>query len=358
MPSPLFSPTKLGSIELSNRIIMAPMTRSRADDDGVVGDLTATYYAQRSSAGMITTEGVFPTLDGKGGVGLPGMATDAQQAGWKKVVDAVHATGTPIVLQLMHTGRVSHPDLLPGGQLPAAPSPIKPNGAAWTASDTQKEFVTPRELTLPEVQEIIEGHRTATRRAIEAGFDGVELHGSGGYLPQQFLSSGTNHRNDAYGGSVAKRSRFILDTLEAMIAEAGPGRVGIKLSPDTVSLMPNEINDADPMETYSYLTDQLRAADLAYLNISYFDRRENEYHAMFRSRFKGPIVIGGALTKDIGERLIESGNAQALTFGRAYIANPDLVERFKIDAPLADPDPSTFYHVPGPGGYTDYPTLA
>jgi len=356
MPSPLLSPTTLGSITLSNRVIMAPMTRSRADDDGVVGDLTATYYAQRSSAGMITTEGVFPTPDGKGGVGLPGIANDAQQAGWKKVVDAVHAAGAPIVLQLMHTGRVSHPDLLPGGQLPVAPSPVKPNGAAWTGTETQKEFVTPRELTTSEVQTIIEGHRTATRRAMEAGFDGVELHGSGGYLPQQFLSSGTNHRNDAYGGSLAKRSRFILDTLDAMLAEAGSGRVGIKLSPDSV--MPNEIHDENPMETYSYLTDRLPAADLAYLNISYFDRRENDYHAMFRLRFRGPIVIGGALTKEIAEDLIESGNAQALTFGRAYIANPDLVERFKIDAPLADPDPSTFYHVPGPGGYTDYPTFA
>lgn len=353
MTHPLFTPTALGSIELANRIVMAPMTRSRADDDGIVGDLTATYYAQRGSAGMITTEGVFPTLDGKGGVGTPGMVTEAQQAGWKAVVDAVHACGTPIVMQLMHTGRISHPDLQPDGQLPVAPSALRPKGGAWT-SDGLKDFVTPRELTLAEVQTIIEGHRTATRLAIEAGFDGVELHGAGGYLPEQFLSSGTNQRTDLFGGSLANRARFILDTLDAMIAEAGPGRVGIKLSPESVR--PNEVHDDDPMETYTYLTDRLRTSDMAYINVSYFERRDNDYHAMFRKHFGGAITIGGALTKDIAERLIVSGDAQAVVFGRAYISNPDLVERFQVDAPLAEPDVATFYHVPGPVGYTDYPT--
>ncbi len=356
MTDALFTPTRLGSIALSNRIVMAPMTRSRADDDGVVGDLTATYYAQRASAGMITTEGVFPTLDGKGGVGTPGIVTDAQQAAWKLVVDAVHAAGAPIVLQLMHTGRISHPDLLPGGHLPVAPSAIRPKGGAWTESATQKPFVTPRALELAEVQAIIEGHRIATRRAIEAGFDGVELHGAGGYLPEQFLSSGTNTRSDAYGGSIPNRARFILETLDAMIAEAGPGRVGIKLSPE--SIMPNEVHDDTPMQTYQYLTERMPSADMAYLNISFFDRRENDYHAMFRSRFSGAIVIGGALNKTIAEGLIANGDAQAVSFGRAYISNPDLVERFAADAPLAKADIATFYHVPGPAGYTDYPTLS
>lgn len=356
MTDQLFSPVKLGKIELANRVVMAPMTRSRADDHGVVGELTATYYAQRSSAGLIRTEGVFPTLDGKGGVGTPGMVTPEQQVGWKAVVDAVHAKGTPIVLQLMHTGRISHPDLLPGGQLPAAPSAIRPKGAAWTETDTQKEFVTPRELTLAEIQGIIEGHRTATRLAMEAGFDGVELHGAGGYLPEQFLSSETNQRTDAYGGPIRNRARFILDTLDAMIAEAGPGRVGIKLSPE--SIMPNEVHDETPLETYTYLTQRMRAADMAYLNISYFDRRENEYHAMFRDQFLGSIMIGGALTKDVAAQLIAEGNAQAVCFGRAYISNPDLVERFRANAPLAPADPATFYHVPGATGYTDYPAFA
>lgn len=351
----MFTPTRLGKLELSNRLVMAPMTRSRASRDGVVGEMTATYYAQRASAGLIVTEGVTPTADGKSGVGLPVLETDEQEAGWKAVVDAVHKAGGRIVLQLMHAGRISHPDLLPGGQLPVAPSAIRPKGHAWT-EEGPKDFVTPRVLTLPEIKAIVEGHRLATRRAMRAGFDGVELHGCGGYLPEQFLSSGANQRTDDYGGSIPNRARFMLEVLGVMIAEAGSGRVGLKLSPE--SIFPNDIHDDTPMETYIHLTDHLPAADMAYITVSYFDDRMNAYHDMFGARFKGPITIGGGLTKARAEALLNSGRAAAAFFGRTFLANPDLVERFRRDAPLNTPDPETFYHTPGPEGYTDYPTLA
>jgi len=350
----LFTPTRLGELELANRLVMAPMTRSRASRDGVVGDMTATYYAQRAGAGLIVTEGVTPTADGKSGVGLPVLENDAQEAGWKAVVEAVHQAGGRIVLQLMHAGRISHPDLLPGGQLPVAPSAIRPKGHAWT-EEGPKDFVTPRALALSEIEAIIEGHRLAARRAMRAGFDGLELHGCGGYLPEQFLSSGANQRTDAYGGSIPNRARFMLEVLDVMIAEAGPGRVGVKLSPD--SPFPNDIHDDTPMETYIHLTDRLAAADLAYINVAYFDDRMNAYHEMFRSRFKGPITIGGGLTKAAAEALVNSGRAAAAFFGRAYLANPDLIERFRQDAPLNTPDPATYYHTPGPEGYIDYPAL-
>lgn len=353
--SSLFTPTSLGEIDLANRIVMAPMTRSRAAQNGVVGDLTATYYAQRASAGLIVTEGVFPTASGKGGVGTPGIETDAQEAGWKAVAEAVHDAGGRIVMQLMHTGRISHPDLQPGGQLPVAASALRANGHAWT-EEGQKDFVTPRELSTSEISDIVAAHRAATRRAMNAGFDGVELHGSGGYLPEQFLSSGTNHRTDEYGGSIPNRARFILEALDVMIAEAGSGRVGLKLSPESV--FPNEIHDETPVETYSYLTDQLPAADMAYLNVSYFDSRRTRHHAMFRSRFSGTLTFGGDLTRASAEALVDNGEVAAVLFGRPFIANPDLVERFRQNAPLNTPDRATFYHTPGPQGYIDYPTIS
>jgi N-ethylmaleimide reductase len=353
--SSLFTPIKLGKIDLANRIVMAPMTRSRASQDGVVGDLTVTYYAQRASAGLIVTEGVFPTASGKSGVGLPGIETDAQEAGWKAVAQGVHDAGGRIVLQLMHAGRISHPDLQPNGQLPVAPSAIRPKGQAWT-EEGQKGFVTPRELTLPEIRDIVEGHRMATRRGMNAGFDGVELHGSGGYLSEQFLSSGANHRTDEYGGSIPNRARFMLEVLGVMIAEAGPGRVGLRLSPENG--FPNDIYDATPRETFAYLTDQLPAAEMACLNVSYFDRRRTDHHTMFRSRFGGTLTIGSDLTKESAEALLDNGEAAATFFGRAFIANPDLVERLRRKAPLNKPDRATFYHTPGPEGYIDYPTLS
>jgi N-ethylmaleimide reductase len=350
--SQLFTPVRLGRQTLSNRLIMAPMTRSRADDAGVPDDLVATYYAQRASAGLIITEGVFPSAIGKGYVRTPGIETVAQIAAWKKVTDAVHAKGGRIFMQVMHCGRISHPSLLPNAAQPVAPSAIKPAGQTWTGSGMQ-EFVMPRELTLDEIAGVINEYRLATRRAIEAGFDGVELHAASGYLPEQFLSSGSNRRQDQYGGSVANRARFVLDVLAAMVAEVGGDRVGIKISPE---MNFNDIVDAHPQETYTYLVEQLRGLTLAYLHVALFGTKI-DYHALLRSRFDGTYLIGGGLEQKSAEAALADGRADATVFGGAFLANPDLPARFRQGAALNTPDKSTFY-TPGAQGYTDYPYLS
>ncbi|SCB18988.1 alkene reductase [Rhizobium multihospitium] len=350
--SKIFTSTRLGRTEIANRLVMAPMTRSRADDDGVPGDLTVTYYAQRAGAGLIVTEGVFPTSGGKGYVRTPGIQTEPQLKAWKAVVDAVHAAGGRIFLQLMHTGRISHPLLLPDGELPVAPSAIRPNGQTWT-NEGQKDFVTPRALSLVEIKETIGSYRVATRNALAIGFDGVELHGASGYLPEQFLSTGSNERTDEYGGSVANRARFILEVLAGMIEEAGVGRVGLKISPE---MNFNDISDANPQETYSYLVEHLPASDMAYLHVALFGAAV-DYHELLRPRFAGSYIIGGGLNQARAEELLQQGKADAVVFGSAFLANPDLAERFRRHAPLNEPDRSTFY-TPGAKGYLDYPVLA
>ncbi len=349
--SQLFTSVQIGRHTLTNRLVMAPMTRSRADDDGVPSDLAATYYAQRASAGLIITEGVFPSVMGKGYVRTPGIATDAQITAWKKVTEAVHANGGRIFMQLMHCGRISHPLLLPNDAQPVAPSAIKPAGQTWTANGLQ-DFVTPREFTLEEIAGVIDDYRLATRHALEAGFDGVELHTASGYLPEQFLSSGSNRRQDQYGGSVANRVRFILDVLAAMVAEADGDRVGIKISPE---MNFNDIVDANPQETYTYLVDQLRDLHLAYLHVALFGATV-DYHALLGSRFNGAYLMGGGLSQETAEAALADGRADATVFGSAFLANPDLPERFRIGAPLNSPDKNTFY-TPGAQGYTDYPLL-
>jgi N-ethylmaleimide reductase len=330
---------------------MAPMTRSRADDAGVPDDLVSLYYAQRASAGLIITEGVFPSAMGKGYVRTPGIVTDAQVAAWKKVTEAVHAKGGRIFMQVMHCGRISHPSLLPNDAQPVAPSAIKPAGQTWTGSGMQ-DFVTPRELTLNEIVGVIDDYRMATRRALEAGFDGVELHTASGYLPEQFLSSGSNQRQDQYGGSVANRARFVQDVLAAMVAEAGGDRVGIKISPE---MNFNDIVDANPQETYTYLVEQLRSLNLAYLHVALFGTKV-DYHALLRPRFNGAYLMGGGLDQKSAEAALADGRADAAVFGGAFLANPDLPERFRQSAPLNTPDKNTFYS-PGAQGYTDYPLL-
>ena len=350
--SPLFTPIGLGRYMLPNRLVMAPMTRSRADDAGVPGELAVTYYAQRAGAGLIISEGVYPTTMGKGYVRTPGIETDAQMAAWKQVTTAVHASGGRIFMQLMHCGRISHPSLLPAGALPVAPSAVKPAGQAWTDSGLQ-DFVTPRALGLEEIAGVVEGYRLATRRALAAGFDGVELHGATGYLPEQFLSSGSNLRQDRYGGSVANRARFVLEVLSAMTEEAGSDRVGIKISPE---MNFNDISDAAPQETYTYLVEQLRSLNLAYLHVALFGAK-TDYHALLRPRFNGAYLIGGGLDQTTAEATLASERADAAVFGGAFLANPDLAERFRQGAPLNAPDKTTFYS-PGARGYTDYPALA
>ncbi|HUH91357.1 MAG TPA: alkene reductase [Lysobacter sp.] len=349
--SQLFTPVRIGRITAANRLVMAPMTRSRADEQGVPGDIAATYYAQRASAGLIITEGTFPSATGKGYVHTPGMATDAQAAGWKKIVEAVHARGGRIFLQLMHCGRISHPSLIDGAT-PVAPSAIRPEGQAWTPIG-QVDYVTPRELGVDEIAGIVEDYRQATRRAIDAGFDGVELHGASGYLPEQFLSSGSNQRQDQYGGPVEGRTRFLLEVLATMVAEAGADRVGLKLSPE---MNFNSITDAAPQETYTYLVDQLRGIGLAYLHVALFGAK-TDYHALLCPRFGGTYLIGGGLTRDSAEDALVKGTADATVFGSAFLANPDLPERFRQDAALNAPNRDTFYAPPTGQGYTDYPTL-
>jgi N-ethylmaleimide reductase len=330
---------------------MAPMTRSRAHEDGVQGELAVTYYSQRASAGLIITECAYVSPMGKGYVGTPGIGTDAHVAAWKKVTEAVHAKGGRIFMQLWHTGRISHPSLLPGGALPVAPSAIKPAGQSWTSGGLQ-DFVTPRALAVDEIARIVADFRTATRRALEAGFDGVELHAASGYLPEQFLSSGTNLRQDLYGGSVENRARFVLEVLAAMVAEAGGDRVGIKISPE---MNFNDIVDANPQETYTYLVEQLRDLNLAYLHVALFGSKV-DYHALLRPRFNGTYLMGGGLDQKSAEAALLDGRADATVFGGAFLANPDLPERFRQGAALNEPDKATFY-TPGERGYTDYPAL-
>ena len=347
----LFTPVQVGRFLLPNRIIMAPMTRSRADDSGVPGGLAATYYEQRSSAGLIITEGVYPAAMGKGYVRTPGIEAGDQVAAWKKVTEAVHAKGGRIFMQLMHCGRISHPLLLPKGAQPVAPSAIKPAGQSWTGTGMQ-DFVTPRELSIEEIAGVVEEYRLVTQRAMEAGFDGVELHGASGYLPEQFLSSGSNQRQDQYGGSVANRARFVLDVLAAMVVEAGSDRVGIKISPE---MNFNDIVDANPQGTYTYLVEHLHDLNLAYLHVALFGTKV-DYHALLRPRFNGAYLIGGGLDRDAAETLLAEGRADAMVFGSSFLANPDLPERFRQGASLNIADKSTFY-TPGAKGYTDYPTM-
>jgi len=347
----LFTPVQVGRYTLRNRLVMAPMTRSRANEEGVPSDLVATYYGQRAGAGLIISEGVFPSAMGKGYVRTPGLVTDEHVTAWNKVTDAVHAKGGRIFMQVMHCGRISHPSMLPNGAQPMGVSAIKPQGQTWT-NEGMQEFVTPREMSTGEIAEVINDYRMATRRALEAGFDGVELHTASGYLPEQFLSSGSNHRTDQYGGSVENRARFVLETLKAMIAEAGSDRVGIKISPE---MNFNDISDANPQETYSFLVDQIKDLNLAYLHVALFGTPV-DYHSMLRPRFKGAYLVGGGLNKEKAEALLEENKADATVFGGAFLANPDLVERFRKNAVLNTANKDTFYS-PGAKGYIDYPLL-
>jgi N-ethylmaleimide reductase len=350
--NPLFSNTRIGRYTLRNRFVMAPMTRSRADDaTGVPSPLAVDYYGQRAGAGLIITEGTYPAPMGKGYVRTPGIHSEAQVEAWKPVTDAVHAKGGLIFLQFMHTGRISHPSLLPNGATPVAPSAIRPAGKVFTATGPQ-EFVQPRALETNEIVDIIEEYRHATRNALLAGFDGVELHAASGYLPEQFLSSGTNQRTDLYGGSLANRARFILEVIGAMSQEAGSDRLGIKIAPEMGF---NDVTDEKPQDTYQYLVEQLAALKLAYLHVAKTGS-EFDYRTLLRPLFNGPYLAGGGLTGETAQTLIEQGDADATVFGSLYLANPDWPQRFLGRAPLNTPDRETFYS-PGPKGYIDYPAL-
>ncbi len=354
MTDNLFAPLPLGSITLKNRIVMAPMTRSRADVEGVPSSLTIEYYTQRAAAGLIITEGTQPSEGGQGYARTPGIHTPAQLARWREVTDAVHAEGGRIFLQIMHAGRIAHPANRLVSDQPVAPSAIRPETTKmWTDAEGMQDIPEPRALETSEIPGIIEQYAQATTNALEAGFDGVEFHAASGYLPMQFLSSATNRRTDQYGGSLANRLRFVLETLAAMIKAAGSSdKVGIKLSPE----MPfNDIGDANPQETYAALARELDLLKLAYVHVMRTGSATN-YVELVRGLYKGVLFAGGGYTAATGEALLTARGADAIVFGSLYIANPDLVARFQSGAELASANPATFY-TPGATGYTDYPAL-
>ncbi len=353
----LFTPVEVGPYRLPNRIVMAPMTRNRAGEGNVPTPLVATYYRQRASAGLIVTEATQVCPEGLGYLGTPGIHSDEQVAGWRRVTDEVHAAGGRIFLQLWHVGRISHPDLQPGGALPVAPSAIAPEGTAHTPSGA-KPFVTPRALETAEIPGVVRQFAEGARRALAAGFDGVEIHAANGYLVDQFLRDGTNRRTDRYGGSIENRARFLAEVVEAVASVWGPARVGVRLSP--VSSF-NDMKDADPFATFGYAAELLDRYGLAYLHGVAWgsatpggeERRAAEH---LRARFRGPFIVNGGYGRETAEEALASGLADLVSFGSLFLANPDLPARFAAGAPLNAPDRSTFYGG-GERGYTDYPAL-
>jgi N-ethylmaleimide reductase len=330
------------------------MTRCRANAGAVPSDLSAEYYAQRASAGLILTEGTAPTARGLGYARTPAVETPEQIAGWKKITDAVHAKGGRIFLQLMYTGRIGHSaNRLTNEQL-IAPSAVRAAGQMWTDTLGMQDFDEPRALETSEIPGVIEEFALATRNGIKAGFDGVELHAASGYLPMQFLSTGSNKRTDNYGGSLKNRLRFVLETLEAMFAAAGSSsKIGMKISP----AMPfNDIQDDNPIETYTALTQAVSPMGLAYLHVLRTPPIPNIFEIL-RPLYKGTFAAGGAFTFESGNAMLASGGADFIVFGKLFTSNPDLPLRFAKSAALVEPDPNTFYSA-GPKGYTDFPALA
>ena len=349
MPT-LFDPLRVGNMELNNRIIMAPMTRSRANDEGVQPPFAAKYYGQRASAGLIVSEATNISAMAKGYVRTPGIYTGDQIESWRPIADLVHAQGGKIFMQLFHTGRIALPDFLPGQVEPLAPSAVRAQGQNYT-DEGMKEFVTPREITREEIALTVRDFARAADNAIAAGFDGVELHAASGYLVQQFLSTNANLRSDEYGGSIENRARFLFEVLDAMIAEVGSERVGVKFSPRIAF---NDIEETDADAMYPYILEQLNNRRLAYVHIS--DSTGEGWHAKLRPVYQGAYFAGAGFTKDSGEALLAEGHADAIVYGSKILANPDLPERFRRSAPLNQPDQATFY-APGEQGYIDYPTL-
>lgn len=349
----LFSPARVGELAIPNRILMAPMTRNRATFEAVPTEMMIEYYAQRASAGLIISEGTSPSAAGLGYVRTPAIETAAQVAAWKSIVDAVHARGGRIYCQLMHVGRVSHIANRVLQEPPVAPSAIRVSGQIVTDAGMQ-EFSMPRALESAEIPGVIAEYAQATRHALAAGFDGVQLHAASGYLPMQFLSSGSNLRKDGYGGSLANRLRFVIETLAAMIEAAGSAsRISLKISP----AMPfNDIKDDDPVATYSALVSAVSPMQLAFLHVLRSDPLPNIFEIL-RPLYKGTFAAVGGFTRESGNQALASGTADLIVFGKPFISNPDLPYRFRVGAPLAPWDAKTFYSG-GARGYIDYPSLA
>lgn len=350
--SKLFESVKIGNIELKNRLGMAPMTRSRALPDGTPSDLATEYYGQRASVGLIISEGTQPSEDGQGYTNTPGIYTESHMEGWKKVTSKVHNEGGRIFVQLMHVGRVSHPDNTPHHRQAVAPSAIAPNTEIFTAQG-MKEIPTPRALSEVEIKGVINEFRLAARAAVEAGADGVEIHGANGYIIQQFLSENANQRQDAYGGTIENRSRFAIEVAKAVGDEIGPERTGIRLSPQGTL---NGIEEGESSsEMYRYLISELDKLNLAYLHIMHFG---NESLLQDIRQLWSQALLVNRAGRTLDQLTIDLDNelADVITVGTWMIANPDFVERLKLDAPLNTPDRNTIY-AGGAEGYTDYPFL-
>jgi N-ethylmaleimide reductase len=350
----LLTPGRIDGFDTPNRMVMAPMTRSRAAAAEVPSELAIEYYTQRASAGLIITEGTAPTARGIGYARTPAIYSPEQIAAWRKITDAVHAKGGHMFLQLMYVGRIGHAANRTTNEPLIAPSAIRAAGQMWTDSLGLQDLDAPRALETAEIPGVIAEYAQATRNALAAGFDGVELHSASGYLPMQFLSTNSNQRTDAYGGTLQNRLRFVIETLEAMVQAAGSAsRIGIKISP----AMPfNDILDADPAETYTALVKAISPMGLAYLHVLRSAPLPNVFE-LLRPLFKGPFLAGGGFDRESGNAALAEGVADFIVFGKLFVSNPDLPARFDKGASLTPFETATFY-TPGPKGYTDYESLA
>jgi N-ethylmaleimide reductase len=354
----LFTPLNLGALELPNRLVMAPLTRMRSGVDGIPGDLNVEHYGQRATLGLIVSEGVYPDQAGQGFPGQPGLVTPEQVAGWARVADSVHAAGGRIVAQVMHAGRVTHPETNGGLQV-VAPSAIAIQGESHTYKG-KLPYPVPRALTLDDLPGIVQGFVQGSRNAIEAGLDGVEIHSANGYLLHEFLSPASNVRDDAYGGTPENRARFVIEVVTAVAEAIGADRVGIRISPEHNIQDALETDADDVVATYGALVDALAPLGLAYLSVLHADPASDLVQGL-RARFGGPILVnsgfGTTTTRDEAVALLEDGLGDGVVVGRAVIANPDLVRRWLENLPLNEPNPLTFY-APDAVGYTDYPAYA
>lgn len=357
--SNLFESKKVGSITVANSIVMAPMTRSRAIDT-IPNDLMATYYGQRANAGLIITEGTSPSPNGLGYARIPGIFSKEQVEGWKKVTKAVHEKGGKIVIQIMHTGRISHSANMPAGSKILAPSAVKAAGQIWTDSLQMQDFPVPAAMTLEEIKATNAEYVTAAKNAIEAGFDGVELHAANGYLLEQFLSPVSNIRTDEYGGAIDRRCKFVLEVVEAVATAIGKDKTGIRLSPYGVASDMPHYDDIDI--EYEYLTSALNNLDIAYIHLADHSAMGApavplEIKQKIRKDFKNTLIICGGFDKKAAEDTIAKGLADIIAFGRPFINNPDLVDRLKNNHTLSEDLKMDLFYTPGAAGYTDYPVF-
>jgi len=353
----LFEKFPLRAVDVANRVVMSPLTRSRAIDNNTPNTLMATYYAQRAGAGLIITEGTSPSPNGLGYPRIPGLFNAGHVAGWRLVTDAVHAKGGKIVVQLMHTGRVSHEGNLPAGAKVVGPSADVCPGAMYVDGKGELPHTAPHPMTEAEIAATVAEYATAARLAIDAGFDGVELHAANGYLLEQFLNANINKRTDGYGGSAEGRNRFALEVARAAASEIGAARVGIRLSPHGVVNAAGAFDGVD--QQYLALARQLSELGLMYMHVLDHSAMGTPpvpalLKADLRAAFNGPFILAGGFDKASAQQALSDGLADLIAFGRPFIANPDLVERMRADKPLSVPDPATFY-TPGAKGYTDYP---